>query len=276
MIDGAASAPLDVGPGTLEPGEALVVQITDCHLGADPAARLRGVATRASLAAVLERAQPLLKQASLLLATGDLSHDGSAESYRALRQALRPVRAPLLCLPGNHDHPARLADHCTGELSPVRIGAWLVVGLDSCQPGREGGRLAARALDELEHTLAAAPDRPTLLCLHHPPLPVGSPWLDAIGLAEPEALLERVRAHPQVRAVVCGHIHQVLDAELGSARFLGTPSTCVQFRPATREPETDTELPGYRWLVLGADGALRTGIDRIGSWPAGCEPLAGG
>ena len=53
----------------------------------------------------------------LLLATGDLSEDGSRTSYLALRNYLKPLGIPVLALPGNHDDPGLLAEVFPG--SPV-------------------------------------------------------------------------------------------------------------------------------------------------------------
>jgi Icc protein len=42
-----------------------------------------------------------------------------------------------------------------------------------------------------------------------------------------------------------------------------TPSTCVQFKPNSKNFTIDTEGPGYRWLDLHADGSIDTGLTRI-------------
>ena len=41
--------------------------------------------------------------------------------------------------------------------------------------------------------------------------------------------------HPQVRGVLCGHVHQEYDALHQGVRFLATPSTCIQFMPLSRD-----------------------------------------
>lgn len=79
------------------------------------------------------------------------------------------------------------------------------------------------------------------------------------------AVLDR---HPQVKVVLHGHTHQVADVEFKGKRVLGTPSTCIQFRPASRTFALDAEQPGYRWLDLGPDGSVATGICRVAVPPA--------
>lgn len=60
-----------------------------------------------------------------------------------------------------------------------------------------------------------------------------------------------------------GHVHQQFEARCGQARIMGTPSTCIQFRPDCDNFELDDKSPGYRWLQLNDDGSIETGVERI-------------
>src|SRR5690606_33091215 len=110
----------------------LVVQLTDTHLMADPAGVLCHVNTDASLRAVLDLVRANGHRPDLLLATGDLSHDGSPAAYRRLRELLEQTDWPVRCLPGNHDDPQALRDALGQWTQPVTdIGGWRIVLLDS-------------------------------------------------------------------------------------------------------------------------------------------------
>ena len=61
-----------------------VFQFTDSHLSADPAVCMRGINTTDSLKAVAALAQSF-EAPDALVATCDLSHDGSMASYRRFR-----------------------------------------------------------------------------------------------------------------------------------------------------------------------------------------------
>lgn len=80
--------------------------------------------------------------------------------------------------------------------------------LDSTRIGEDRGELDRDRLMWLDAELGAAPDRPTLLALHHPPLSTGSPAWDDICLpaADRNGLGEVVSRHPQVRRIVGGSI----------------------------------------------------------------------
>jgi Icc protein len=105
---------------------------------------------------------------------------------------------------------------------------------------------------------------PVLVCLHHPPVPVGSAWLDGVGLQNGAALLEVLDRNPQVRGVIAGHVHQEFDQQRGALRLLTTPSTCAQFTPRMQHCVMDQRPPGYRRLSLHEDGTLAT---RVGWLP---------
>lgn len=246
-----------------------VLQLTDSHLGARRGDRLLGVDTDQSLAAVvdlLRHEQP----ADLLLMTGDLADAGDADAYRRLEVATAGLARESRWLPGNHDDLAVMERQLAGDsraLPTATLGDWLVITLTTPVPGEVGGQLAAAELERLVATLAAHPGQHVLIALHHPVLPVGSAWLDAIGTANADAFWRAVAPFGQVRAVLCGHVHMATDQLHRGVRVLSTPSTCVQFAPGSEQFRLDRAAPGYRWLELHPDGHLDTGVVRAEQFP---------
>jgi Icc protein len=243
----------------------LLVQLSDSHLLAEPHARLMGVDTQDSLQRVIARVLEEQPRIDLLLASGDLSQDGSLASYQRFRQMTSVIRAPTRWLAGNHDELSAMHRACAGSplLEPViDLGSWRIVLLDSAVPGAVHGYLAAEQLALLERALSTAGPRHLLICLHHHPVNIGSRWMDAIGLRNPEALFAVLDGFPQVRALLWGHIHQEFDQRRHGVRLLATPSTCAQFAPGSTEFQISDQAPGYRWLRLHADGRLDSGVNR--------------
>jgi len=97
-----------------------------------------------------------------------------------------------------------------------------------------------------------------LICLHHHPVLMKSRWLDTVGLANAGDFLEVLRRHPQVRAVLFGHVHQALDEVRDGLRVIATPSTCSQFKPKSDDFAVDDSPPAWRTLQLHADGSIDT------------------
>lgn len=258
-----------------------VLHVTDPHLSSDPGERLAGVDTRASWEAVLAAAMEEGPEPDLVLVTGDIVHDGEAGSYRQVCTDLRVLGAPALLLPGNHDDNAVMAA-VIADRGPVSraghrlLGGWLIVALDSTVPGSPGGRLEDGELDRLQRLLERHPEHPTLVSLHHQPVPVGSAWLDRIGVANGDALMTLVAGHPQVRVVLWGHVHQAFHRQRGEALLLATPSTCVQFTPNHDRFALDAQAPGWRRLTLHPDGRVSTRVGRLERLPDGLDLRVGG
>lgn len=253
-------------PVSLDDSSVLVVQLSDSHLFAAPDGKLLGMNTRDSLAAVLDRVLAEQPTIDLVLATGDLSQDGSVESYEAFRLASGRISAPARWIPGNHDELSEMVEAAQRSeflTSVTDLGEWRITMLDSAVPGSVPGYVEDAQLQMLARSLSEAPHRHHLVCLHHHPVPIGCAWMDPIGLRNPEALFAVLDRFPQVRAVLWGHVHQEFDQMRDDIRLLASPSTCIQFAPGSVDFKVDTTAPGYRWLRLYADGRLETGVSRV-------------
>lgn len=244
-----------------------VIQLTDTHIASDPEERYDGVDTAATLQAVVRAVIGLDAPPDLVLLTGDLVDDPVRAAYERVFGLLDTIHAPIFCLPGNHDDPEILRSCMNrGRFSTPRVvnaAQWTVLLLDTWLPGTHGGRLSDTELDFLGDGLKAAWQRHVLVCLHHPPVSIDSPWMDAMGLENPQAFFFVLDNFENVRAVLWGHIHQEFDRERRGVRLLGSPSTCVQFVPGAREYIKDVGGPGYRELRLFSDGRVQTSVVRI-------------
>ncbi|WP_263261263.1 3',5'-cyclic-AMP phosphodiesterase [Pseudomonas sp. RIT-PI-S] len=244
----------------------LLLQLTDSHLFAEADGTLLGMNTADSLRQVVERVMAEQPTVDLMIATGDLSQDGTLASYERFREMTACIDAPHHWMAGNHDEAAVMAEHYGGsELmrQVVDIGNWRITMLDSSVSGSVPGWLAEDQLQTLEASLQGAPDRHHLVCLHHHPVSIDCKWMEPIGLRNAEAFLAVIDRYPQVRAVLWGHIHQQLERERNGVRLLASPSTCVQFKPLSEDFSLDRIAPGYRWLRLNPNGQLDTGISRV-------------
>ncbi|MFU0919744.1 3',5'-cyclic-AMP phosphodiesterase [Kluyvera sp. CHPC 1.2972] len=249
-----------------------VLQITDTHLFAEKDETLLGVNTWASYHAVLQAIHASARDVDLVVATGDLAQDHSSAAYQHFADGIASFAAPCVWLPGNHDfQPSMYSTLQDAGISPAKrvlVGEnWQILLLDSQVFGVPHGELSEFQLEWLEKRLAEAPDRHTLLLLHHHPLPAGCSWLDQHSLRNAGALDNVLVRYPRVKNLLCGHIHQELDVDWNGRRIMATPSTCVQFKPHCANFTLDTVSPGWRWLELHADGSLTTEVCRL----AGCE-----
>ena len=256
-----------------------VLQFTDCHLLTDPSSTFQGVNPLQTLDAVIQLAFAEHPSPDLILLTGDLSQDASTAAYQRIRQRFGALATPVGIIPGNHDcsdtMQATLDAPNMQLCGALDCGAWRIILLNSRARDRVGGAIHAEQLDQLQQQLSAD-DRPTLICLHHHPVPMGCTWLDTIGLDHPAAFLALLERHPSVRGVLWGHVHQAFDDHRGEIMLMATPSTSVQFKPGSDDFALDSTPPGYRWLDLHPDGRIVTGIQRLAEMPQGLDLSSAG
>lgn len=248
----------------------LLAHLSDPHIGAewaegDPVA---------GLAAAVESVRSVRPQPDAVLVSGDLSDNATDAEYEQVRELLAPLNAPLYVLPGNHDDRRALHRHFGvpgADGGPVQysvdLGPLRLVVLDTTRPGEDPGALDDERLDWLDAELAAAPEAPTLVAMHHPPLITGIPACDEVGLpaADRRALGEVVERHRQVRRLVAGHAHRTVTAELAGRPVLTVPSTYVQTR-LNFDAEESEFAPEPAGFVLHAvlDGELISHVQPVG------------
>nr|WP_299242589.1 phosphodiesterase [uncultured Halomonas sp.] len=236
-----------------------LIQITDCHLHADPDARSRTGYPLAQLQKVVERARQL--RPDTVVITGDISQDQTLDSYRHAAILFSSFGCPWYWFPGNHDSPDLMNDvHPLQD--EIDLGSWRLLLLDSQVEGHPHGELGKKQLETLAERLEKD-ERPVLLALHHPPVTIGSDWMDAIGLKDRDALWQTLAPYSQVNAILCGHIHQSFEQRLDNVLIYGCPSTSDQFLPGSVDFAVDSHaLPGFRVVDL-EDSHLTTWIECV-------------
>ncbi len=254
-------------------GEAmLIAQITDIHLGFHPGDP--DEPNRRRLDRTLKALAETAPRPDLLLVTGDLAEEGDdLVSYRALREALADLPFPAHFALGNHDSRAPFLQVFPEQPTAdgfvqyaLDEGSLRILVLDTLEEGRHGGNLCESRAAWLADRLAEAPGRPTLIVLHHPPVATGLSWMSE----NPDApWVERLRgivaAHPNIVALVAGHLHRPIVTGWAGTVLVVCPSTAPQvaldLAPIDAEqpdgrPMIVADAPGYalhRW-----DGAALT------------------
>ncbi|MCU0552340.1 MAG: 3',5'-cyclic-AMP phosphodiesterase [Leptolyngbya sp. Prado105] len=242
-----------------------IAQVTDLHLFAESDQCLLGMPTLRSLNVLITQLRQLAPQPDLLLLTGDLSQDGSADSYHHVQRLLSPLGIATYWLPGNHDRVEIMERSLTQFHADksFRKRNWQFILLNSQDPGCVHGRISKESLNWLDRQLAQNPNVPTLVSLHHPPFLVNSTWLDTSTLQNSPELFKVLDRHAQVKLVVFGHIHQEFQHQRKAVTYLGTPSTCIQFARASDKFALGEEEPGFRLLELYSDGTWKSQVKRV-------------
>ncbi|MGQ7245750.1 metallophosphoesterase [Halomonas sp. V046] len=240
-----------------------VVQITDTHLYADPLARSRRGVPARQFAAVVAAASAV--RPDLVLVTGDISQDETDASYALAADTLATLDCPWFWIPGNHDAPETMA--VQREVLPeLDAGTWRLLQLDTRVVGEAHGEVGEAQRFELAERLDRD-ERPTAIVMHHPPMAVGTAWIDELGLVDGDAFWAIVERFAQVKLVLCGHVHQAFHGryagENGEIQVFATPSTSDQFLPGSDTFALDeASRPGFRVLDLSR-GGFQSWVERV-------------
>jgi len=248
-----------------------ILHLTDFHLYVDGEQTLKGVRTLASFRAVKSLAWQMFPSPDLLLLGGDLAQDELASTYQVLADDLHGWCETVRVTPGNHCCPSTMQRTLFSSLaipamerSAITSDRWQIIPLDSHDASRSpNGLLGQSELDRLEQLLQTTESSHLLLTLHHHPLPVGCPWMDAMMLEDADRFWHLVDRCDKVRGVLFGHVHQEVDCYHHGVRLLATPATSIQFKPRTEAFELDPLSPGFRSLQLMVDGTIDTAIHRV-------------
>jgi 3',5'-cyclic AMP phosphodiesterase CpdA len=265
---------------------AVLVQLSDCHIVRRGRWLDGRIDTPGFLAQAVHALRALPATPDAVLVSGDLVDAGDALEYAHLRELLAPLPCPVWLMPGNHDavpalktafpdHAYLHDTHGDTAMAPFAqhahtLGHWRVIALDTVVPGAPHGALCATRLRWLDQTLAQAPNAPTLIAMHHPPFQTGIAHMDAMGLREGgEALAAVIGRHPQVRRIVCGHLHRSIVGTFAGVSALTVPSTAHQIVLDWRGEAPvawRAEPPGFAVHLLHDDGRIVSHTAVSGDW----------
>jgi len=230
-------------------GTLRVLHLSDTHLTGDGALHQGSVDTAAALDGVLARVDHV-PGIGLVVVSGDVSEDGSPESYAALVERVggwaERHGAALVTVPGNHDlregfRQVLTNGHVLGEggrplmhtmeYHPPTVPVWgqslvagrRVVTVDTSVPGAGYGEISEASLERLRAALEGdhAPHG-TVVVLHHPPLPAPTALHEALRLRNADDLADVIRG-TDVRVVLAGHYHHHAAGSLAGVPVLVAP-----------------------------------------------------
>lgn len=259
----------------------LIAQISDTHVMAAGGLAFGAVDTNGALAAAVAHINALTPRPDLVIITGDLVNDGRPDQYATLRALLAPLAPPVRLLPGNHDDRDALRAAFPDHDYLPKDGPFLhyvedgfplrVIALDTVVPGRPEGELCARRLGWLLKRLAEAPERPTLIAMHHPPIETGIEHMDAMRCFDHGVLGILVGRFRTVKGVIAGHVHRAITAPWRGAMVHVCPSPAFQvgLTLGPDGPPCATDEPPAVALHLWRSGAeLVSHLSFIGDYRA--------
>lgn len=156
------------------------------------------------------------RRPDIVALTGDITHEGTADTYRYIREEFNRMLpgVPVLCSMGNHDRRAAFREGFL-NLSPeaglcedvpyvdcLSLKGFRFLSIDSAYEKGIEGVLTDDLMDRLEEMLIKPAARGNILLLHHPVLSAAK----SMSLTMTERFADLLKSE-KIKALLCGHVH---------------------------------------------------------------------
>ena len=243
-----------------------LVQITDTHIHDQQDVSFKTTLPDDCLDQIIHHAKQTIDNIDYLVATGDLTHDGAEPASTRLAELLSQFDCPVYVTPGNHDSIHIIQQHLLNEHismpDAIETEHWQLLFADSHIENKTEGLITDINLQKLCSQLQQC-KKPALLFTHHPLVKINCQWLDEISMKNGPNVLQQLSCFDHLKAIAFGHIHQAWQSQYQHIDILGTPSTCIQFKPNSTDFATDKHAPGYRVFQLHDNGRVTSKIIRL-------------
>ncbi len=195
----------------------LIAQISDTHLAGWGKKTFNVAPMAENLTRCVAHINALNPQPDVVLVTGDISNNGTADECERAADILGHLNCPFYVIPGNHDNRETLVSvfgetACPTESKdfvnyviegyPIRL-----IALDSTIPNAPGGEICEARAAWLDDRLREAKKQPTVIFMHHPPVKFGVVETDIDGFIGADRLGNVIEKYDNIERLICGHIH---------------------------------------------------------------------
>ena len=258
----------------------LLAQITDLHLRPRGLPALRVSETNLFAERAVTFLSKLDPRPDGVIITGDVADTGDPKEYETAIAILDQLPMPYWAIPGNHDSAAAMKAAFAGRdwagqmpgdslQFAIDLGELRLIGIDTSVPGKPYGGLEPEQLEWIDTALSDAPDTPTVVALHHPPLPTGIGHMDRTMLRDAQSLEAVLSKYGNIVRVICGHQHRMISGQFARAPLLVAPGVAHQIVFDLRDngPSAFNFEPPAAMLHAWTDGRLISHMAYIESFP---------
>lgn len=209
-----------------------IIQITDLHLCRDGEKSFLHADAAQALRHTVDYFLRCHIPMDVVVASGDISNDGSMESYQTALRELEKLPCPVYFVPGNHDDRRHMAQAGLIPTDPNEAACRVVettdariILLDSTVDGKSWGQVGSEKMKLLRKYLSEDASKPVLMFMHHVPFITGYTVMDEpfSGVEEFISLISEKKLY-----ICCGHIHAAMTTQIGQANVLTCPPVCME------------------------------------------------
>ena len=229
-----------------------IIQISDLHICRDKNQHFFSQNSMNSLNKIVNEIKKY-QDISFVIITGDISQDGSLESYKNALEILNTISLPIYYIPGNHDdqkimHELFNKSGISLISESIKLDGWEFHHINTSIPGTDCGFIDANTLTSFKDKLSITNNN-IVIVSHHHLLPVGTPLVDECMVVNPDDLLKILDENRKIKLVICGHVHGDYKITRKHYCLESSPATCFQWAKTAKKPQA-INSHGYKILTF--------------------------
>ena len=189
----------------------------------------------------------IIEQPDMIFVLGDISQDGSIESYIKAQQIFNQFNCQKIVIMGNHDsnYIKTIVDNQNTFLDYIDFNDHRFIFLSSIKGDNYNeGFIYEKEINKIKTFFNK--EKQNYIILHHHFIKSDSIMDTAI--IENHEFFSTFLLNYDITAIFHGHVHNIYSSLLGGINIYANPSTCVQF---SKEKTLKTEpIIGYRVIKL--------------------------
>lgn len=245
-----------------------LIQITDTHINSNEEL-LYDIDTTSRLKTIIDNVNKNHINADFCIFTGDISDDGSEESYIKAKELIDSLEIPYIIAIGNHDNRSIAMktwslekNISTGKLDQsIIIGENLVLildtsGDDTYNGKKHSGNLNDKQIIWIEKMTKKFNNYNTYIFMHHPPFDVYLNQFEGICLDDLSAtsFRKKINTMENIKHIFFGHIHRQINGRWNKISFSSAPSTAHHLKLSYNNEEIfDDKIYGYSFININGD-----------------------
>lgn len=187
-----------------------------------------------------------------LIFSGDVSEDGSPESYALVKSAIKNIDVPCYFIHGNHDNLTNMTKVfqplMMTSFVPLSFLGWELFFLDTTDGNNPYGLISNEAYLNLLQRIKNSNANKIGLIMHHQPSTVGTPLTDQFKIKNDD-LIGQLIEKEKIEIIIFGHVHNDYEFFIKNTFCSSAPAVCLQFIKGTDTLSIDYSF-GYKEYIF--------------------------
>jgi len=238
-----------------------IIQLTDSHLFVSKDEKFLDINPYLNLKQILSKVKN--ENPDYIIVTGDISHDGSKQSYQYFSDIIKELKINTYWYPGNHDNQKNMNDIFSSNKYLIHkkdfiLGNWKFIYVETNIKNKDYGHISDNEIKILDNKIGNTKNNIVLL-MHHHPVSVQTPLVDRFIIDNGSVFLDKIKTLKQIKLIICGHVHGDYSVKTTDHLLIECgPATSFQWKKKTKTVKT-INCPGYKIYYFNNDNFFSRG-----------------